>query len=362
MNNQQTSSILIVDDQADNFDVLKILLFKDGYQLNYVQDASAALEYLEKYLPGPDVILLDVMMPGMSGIDLCTYIKHQPQWRQIPIIMVTALTAKEDLADCLNAGADDFISKPIHGVELRARVRSMLRIKQQYDALQSMIQLRNDMSNMVVHDLRNPLTNIILSCDILGHTGLSAKQQQKVELIRIASRRLQSMIDTLLMMSKLEAGRLSLNLKRLDICTIGRQAVKDCEAIAAQKQIKITTKLAAYSRQVLLDASLCRRVFDNLLSNALKFAPSNSEIILVIDYPTVDNAQIKVIDSGPGIKEELREKIFQKYEIGEVIQGISQMGLGLAFCKIAVEAQGGQINIESNLPRGTIVVVTLPIS
>ena len=131
MNNQ---SILIVDDEPRNFDVIEALLNEYDYELNYASSGQEALESLE--ILEIDLILLDVMMPDMDGVEVCERIKSIPKYRPIPIIMVTALTAKEDLAQCLNAGADDFISKPLNPLELRARVQSMLRIKQQYDALQ----------------------------------------------------------------------------------------------------------------------------------------------------------------------------------------------------------------------------------
>ncbi len=131
MNNR---SILIVDDEPRNFDVIEALLNEYDYELNYASSGQEALESLG--ILEIDLILLDVMMPDMDGIEVCQRIKSIPKYRPIPIIMVTALTAKEDLAQCLNTGADDFISKPINALELRARVQSMLRMKQQYDALQ----------------------------------------------------------------------------------------------------------------------------------------------------------------------------------------------------------------------------------
>ena len=131
MNNQ---SILIVDDESRNFDVIEALLNEYDYELNYASTGQEALESLE--ILEIDLILLDVMMPDMDGIEVCERIKAIPKYKPIPIIMVTALTAKEDLAQCLNVGANDFISKPVNDLELRARLQSMLRMKQQYDALQ----------------------------------------------------------------------------------------------------------------------------------------------------------------------------------------------------------------------------------
>ncbi len=131
-------SILVVDDEPHNFDVIEALLFDKSYNLNYASNGAEAIQSLE--LIQPDVILLDVMMPGINGIELCRQIKAIEKWRMVPIIIVTALNRKEDLAQCFEAGADDFISKPINKIELRARVNSMLRIKQHYDLLQSSLE------------------------------------------------------------------------------------------------------------------------------------------------------------------------------------------------------------------------------
>ena len=134
------NSILVIDDEERIFDVIEGLLMREGYRLSYASSGQDALERIDALQP--DVILLDVMMPQMDGIETCQQIKANPNWQHIPIIIVTALTAKEDLARSLNAGADDFISKPINSLELRARVRSMLRIKIQYDALAATLRLR----------------------------------------------------------------------------------------------------------------------------------------------------------------------------------------------------------------------------
>jgi len=161
MNKQ--AAILIIDDEPDNFDVIEAYLDQEDYQLSYVSNGQQAFDLLNSFQP--DVILLDVMMPVMNGIEFCRKFKSSTQWRHIPIIIVTALTASEDLAHCLAAGADDFISKPVNRLELRARLSSMLRIKHQYDNLQDVLRMREDMVNMVVHDLRNPLASITLSAD-----------------------------------------------------------------------------------------------------------------------------------------------------------------------------------------------------
>lgn len=356
MNSQP--SILVIDDEPDNFDVVETLLDGENYQLYYAPSGQQALNRLESFQP--DLILLDVMMPDLDGIQVCHHIKTDLQWQAVPIIMVTALTDKEDLARCLATGADDFISKPVNGVELRARVHSMLRIKQQYDSMQVLLKLREDMVNMIVHDLRNPLASIILGAEILRFPGLSPKQQQgKIDQILIAGQQLQSLIDSLLLMSKLESGKMVLNYTEVDLCVLCISAIADIEAIAAQKNLTLITELPQPGGMIAVDAVIFRRVLDNLLSNAIKFSPSKSQVTLRGEYLGAGGAKVQVADSGLGVPENLREIIFQKYEIGTLMPEVSQIGLGLAFCKIAIEAHGGIITIGDNYPTGSIFTILL---
>ncbi|GAB4229039.1 MAG: hybrid sensor histidine kinase/response regulator [Elainellaceae cyanobacterium] len=348
-------SILIVDDEPDNFDVIETLLHGEGYQLNYAPSGQRALERLDVFQP--DVILLDVMMPDLEGTEVCRQIKSNPDWRAVPIIMVTALTDKEDLARCLAAGADDFISKPVNSIELRSRVRSMLRIKQQYDDLKNLLKLREDMVNMIVHDLRNPLASIVLATCLLPDLPHNS-QQKKVEQIAIAGQQLQSLIDSLLIMAKLESGRFMLNPIEVDLSALCVSAVEDFEAIAAQKKLTIISELPEPGGSVTVDPAIFRRVLDNLLSNAVKFSPSSSQVALQAEY-TDDGAKIRITDSGPGVREDLRQKIFERYEIGTLMQEVPQIGLGLAFCKMAIEAHNGQIMVEDNQPRGSVFTVLI---
>jgi two-component system, sensor histidine kinase and response regulator len=151
-----TYSILVVDDEPDNFDVIQSLLPSQSYKLHYAINGEQAIASLEKF--DPDVILLDVMMPGISGIEVCKQIKAMSRWQAVPIVMVTALSGKEDLARCLAAGADDFLSKPVNGLELAARVNSMLRIKKQHDRIKSLSKLQQNN----IHSLANNLNEIRL--------------------------------------------------------------------------------------------------------------------------------------------------------------------------------------------------------
>jgi len=345
-----------VDDEPSGFDVIEGILFGEDYELHYASSGAVAIKRIES-VP-LDLILLDVMMPDMDGIEVCRWIKNSPA-QHIPVIMVTALSSKAVLARCLETGADDFVDKPVNPLELRARVRSMLRIKRQHDALQASLQLRQDMSDMVIHDLRNPLTSIILSCAILKRTELKGMQHHKVEQILQAGQQLQSMINSLLLMAKLESGKMVLERSSVDLCELAQQALADFRAIATDKQIEFVSDLPAQHQPVSVDVALLRRVFDNLLSNAIKFSPHGSQVTLRIRFPSPTQARLEVADQGTGIKTELRQSIFEKYEVGNSVKGVAQMGLGLTFCKMAIEAHNGKIFVEENIPSGAILVVEI---
>ncbi|MBD1909319.1 MULTISPECIES: hybrid sensor histidine kinase/response regulator [unclassified Leptolyngbya] len=358
-------SILVVDDEPSGAAVIQALLHREGYRMTYRDSGEKALAEMEAI--APDLILLDVMMPGLNGIEVCDRLKSDSQWQHIPIIMVTALSSKEDLANALETGADDFITKPVNGVELRARVRSMLRIKQQYDALKATLQLREDMSDMVVHDLRNPTAKILLSSELLLLAGLSGKEMERVQMIGAAARSLNSLINDLLLMAKMDAGKLILHASWFDLNALLRNITTDLQEVLNQRNLRLETEIPNTEHTILADQNLLHRLIDNLMSNAIKFSPRNSTITLRVEWLSGAASEdgkpiqvrIEVADEGPGVKEELRQQIFKKYEIGESASGVTQIGLGLAFCKIVAEAHGGRIFVENNMPRGAIFTVEL---
>lgn len=360
------NSVLVIDDDRNSFEVIEALLYKENYDFTYIYSGKEALTLLGSI--NPDVILLDVMMPELDGIEVCRLIKSNPTWKHIPIIMVTALNSKEDLGRCFEAGADDFLDKPISGIELRARVRSMMRIKQQYDSLQETLQLREDLSNMVVHDLRNPVTNIILSSQLLLlQNQFEGKNLERVNLIQASARQLNEQINDLLVLAKMESGKLVLNLVEVDLNHLVKDAIDHFNEIAGSKKLNLITYVPEQGKIVAVDDNLLHRVLDNLLSNAIKFSPSKSTITLQVEYPSDESpnvsycrqAIIRISDCGPGISPENKQQIFDKYEVGKLISGASQIGLGLTFCKMVTEAHGGRILVEDNQPKGSIFIVEI---
>ena len=362
---KRKSTVLAVDDEPVALDMLEGFLLPDGYDLMFASSGPDALSQIEK--SPPDIILLDVMMPEMDGFEVCQRLKGDKRWHHIPIILVTALSSTEDLVQGLDAGADDFLNKPVDSVELRARVRSLLRVKQQYDELEATLRLREDLTHMIVHDIRTPLTAILGFTELmLTRNTLDPLNNRDAKAIQTQAYRLDAFLNDMLILAKLESERLMLNRSMIDINQVVEQVRESYSVVALSKKVDLVVDMPPVGEHVLLDANLFQRVLENLISNALKFSPRESKVTLKVEYPraktllyaSVPRVRIKISDQGPGITEEDRERIFNKFEIVKLKEeGDPQIGLGLAFCKMVVEAHNGQIFVEPNLPRGSMFVV-----
>ncbi|NJN31060.1 MAG: response regulator [Synechococcales cyanobacterium RM1_1_8] len=351
------SQILVVDDRVENLGVIEALLSREPYQLDYVSSGQAALEYLQFHQP--DLVLLDIMMPEMSGFTVCQRLKENPDWQHIPIIAITALRGSEDLEKCLAAGADDFIAKPVDGKELRARIQAMLRIRHQYERLHHLLMLQDDLTHMVVHDLRSPLTSIAMSTSVLDRVVSEPLQVKQVKRILASINRLQCMVDSVLMLGKLKADRMALQLQSLNVGQMIEEAMADFQLFAQQRSILLRAELPEQPLAIMADHLLLRRIVDNLISNAVKFSGRESEVLLKVSYPDPNRLRIEVHDQGPGVSWALRERLFQKFETDDVVAGVKQTGLGLAFCKMAIEAHDGTIAIRDNSPQGSIFMIEI---
>jgi len=354
------SKILIVDDEYINHQTLSALLHRESCEFEFALNGEEALSKLDEFQP--DTILLDVMMPNLNGFEVCKIIKTTPKWQHIPVIIITALDDKETLKEGFDAGANDFLTKPVNSVELRARVRSMVLIKRQYDDLQAVLKLREDMSNMVAHDMRNPLTTILGYSNIMGKVPLSSDDIQLfARHISRESRRLSSFIDDMLLLAKMEHSELRLNLRSVNINSLVEAVKVHYNIIAEGKHISLTTDLPTESKEIMVDKNLFQRVLDNLLSNALKYAPGDSKVVLKVRF--LDNhpnfhLRIEVIDEGPGVPDEQKALIFEKFDTGSLNQkNVLQIGLGLAFSKMVVSAHHGKLNVEDNHPTGSIFII-----
>lgn len=358
---------MIIDDDPLTRETLEALLIDNNYELQAAGSGIEALIAIE--LNAPDVILLDVMMPGMDGFTVCRALKNHPRFCHIPIVLVTALDDINAIVTGLDAGADEFLTKPISRAELQARVRSMLRIKQQYDELEYTLQLREGLSRMLVHDMRNPMAAILLYTQLFQKQGsLTPNQNKQLDMIQSEAERLGILLDDMLVLAKMQKGRLNLRRRLTDVCAM-LVKIEEKFAQAAQSQgVRLTVQLPPQpTRRIPLDLSLFQRTLENLVQNAIKFSPQGAEVTVALEFPAYVNpvesapvCRIIVSDAGPEIELSIFECIFDRLEEINIKEGCRpQTGLGLAFCRIVVEAHHGKISVVNREPQGASFIVEL---
>ncbi|NET10663.1 MAG: hybrid sensor histidine kinase/response regulator [Symploca sp. SIO2B6] len=346
---QNPQRILIVDDQPDNLRLLSKMLVDDGYDVRRALSGTLAL--LNVQSSPPDLILLDINMPELSGYDVCKTLKAEPKTRQIPIIFLSASNSETDKVQAFEMGGADYITKPFQMREVLARVATQLK-------LQQLNSLRENLSRMLVHDLRTPLSCISLcSSSLLRRSYLESKDQKILQTIYTTSQRLNHMLNDLLITAKLDAGQLVLNRTQVNLNELVQEAIAGLTFDADAKRVQLVRHLPDTSYEWSLDANLFRRVIENLLANAIKFSPMGGTVTIALERmeDTQQNRytiSLKVSDEGMGVPDDQRQTIFQPYETGQAIDGVSQIGLGLSFCKLVVDAHGGHISVEKNQPTG----------
>jgi len=358
----QRSKIAIVDDERSMRVQLESLLASEEYEIVLFESGTVLLNDLSEL--NPDLIILDLMMPEIDGFEVCRQVKAHPQFQHIPIILVTVLDASKALVEGLEAGADDFIQKPVSRLELRARVRSMLRIKKQYDELEAMLKMREELSNMVVHDMSSSIVSVQLNATLIQDKPLDEEQKNHLDMILMAADRLDEFVNDMLMLAKMEQSKLRIHPTMTHIQQLITDAEQHFKIIAQSKGIELKLILPSMALNMALDANLFRRVLANLLSNALQYSPEGTTVTVKLEILPPDqkglHLRLQVIDEGSGIPEAYRKRIFEKFEVVELKKkGVAQIGLGLTFCKLAVDAHYGKIYVAPNQPQGSKFIVEI---
>ncbi len=371
----KAARILVIDDDPRIQDTIEAQLYPEGYELLFKSSGIDAIRELDKLKP--DVILLDLMMPGMNGFDVCSHIKHNEEYRHVPVIMVTALDDVDYLVTGLDTGADEFLSKPVNGAELRARVRSMLRIKHQYDELDQALYLREVISRMLVHDMRNPLSSILLYSQVIQRKQkLPPEQISQVVHIQNEAMRLGKLFDDMLVLSRMQRGQIILQEQMTDLATLVAAQSEKYQAMAAENDITLMIQVEEGLRAVSLDTPLIERMVETLVTNAIKYAPPQSAINVLLSmaqcganrdvqknemYADQPFVRLQIADQGPAVPPDIFDNIFQQLEqSNHRYSSRPATELGLAFCKMVVAAHKGTIRVMPNQPNGVIFTVDLP--
>ena len=362
--------ILVVDDSPDNVFLIQTILEEEGYAISTADNGSTALAQVDQ--SPPQLILLDVMMPGMDGFEVTQRLRRNPQLPFIPILLITAYD-QPSVAQGLDIGADDFIRKPVEVDELLARVRSLLRLKHSVDERDQIARQREDFVSRLTHDLRTPLVaaDRMLTLFEQGALGeLTPTMQEAVNTMVRSNHNLLEMVNTLLEVYRFEAGRKHLTFLPVNLPELLEEVVKELTPLAQEKGLALQLELEQYPDQgkVIGDRLELHRLFTNLVGNAIKFTDSGS--IKVCPMPSKatiepqtnqanDSVAIAIIDTGPGIPPEEQTALFERFRQGSHRR--SGSGLGLYLSRRIIEAHKGSIQVKSELGKGSMFVVCLPL-
>lgn len=357
------ADILLVDDTPANLKVLTELLKDQGYKVRIATSGKNALEAV--FRKSPDLILLDINMPDMNGYEVAEQLETQPGSTEIPIIFISALNDIQDKIKAFQAGGVDYITKPFHFAEVKARVKTHLKInalhkslQEQNKALSESLQreqelesLRDNLVNMMVHDLRSPLTGILGYLSLLEmKAGQWDESSQKfLKHAQESTNTMVHMINQLLDAHRLEAGKMPIVPQTNCLKTVAEKALEHLGAHA----LKFSWKKDWPEGPVesVFDATLIQRVIANFLGNAVKFSPAGSEICI-----RISPGRVEVQDKGPGIPESDRERIFEKFAQLKTNSPQARKyssGLGLSFCQLAIQAHNGKIGVNSSPGKGS---------
>jgi signal transduction histidine kinase len=355
-------TVLVVDDIVENVELLEAYLIPEKYQVITAFNGLEALEKIRTKIP--DIVLLDVMMPQMDGFEVCHKLKNDPQTQFIPVVMVTALKERNDKLKGIEAGADDFLSKPIDRVELLTRIKSLIRVKflhddleKSYRELKELQHTKERLTQMIIHDLKNPLTGVKANLEIVGMDDLG-ETQECLDAAQRSCDLLFNMIQDLLDISKMEEGQLSLNSEMLSLSEIVAPSVREIEVPAHAEDKEIIVDIPSNLPRLNADRNLLYRTLSNLLINAIKHTGRGGTITIRARQQH-NELRVEIIDNGHGIPASYLEKIFEKFAQVETRQRTGT-GLGLTFCKMAIEAHNGRIWAESEEGKGSTFIFVIP--
>ena len=364
--------ILVVDDNAENRALAQAALEDEGYEVLCVATGEDGIRAFEA--SHPDCILLDVRMPGTDGFAVCARIRTLPGGQETPIVFLTALRDVDTFDRALRAGADDFLTKPVRPTELVVRIQAALKLRrmsaelrEHYDLVRRQrddlmrLQLQKErLTSFVVHDLKNPVSSMDLHAQVLLRASeLTPASRESAQHIRDEARSLLRLLLNLLDISKSEEGQLvprpsEVNLRKLSAELFDAMALK-----ASNSGVKLESSVEVPTLRA--DPDLLRRILENLVDNAIRYAPPGTAVRITAKAQA-GAVELRVADEGPGISPGLRKTIFDRFVQGDASASRSTRagrGLGLAFCKLAVEAHGGSIVVEGE-KAGTVFLVKIP--
>jgi two-component system, sensor histidine kinase and response regulator len=367
----EPGTVLVVDDNAENRALAQATLEDEGFTVRLATSGAEALEAFER--EPADCVLLDIRMPGMDGITVCRRLRELPSGADVPILFLTAQRDVDTFDRARAAGGDDFLTKPVRPSELIARVGAAAKLRRMaierrelYDIVRTQrddlmrLQLHKEqLVAFLVHDLKNPVNAIELQCQrIARDAGATERSRDAATRIQTETRALLRMITNLLDLSKADEGALAPVRQPIPLSELLAEVAEAMYPRA--REAHITLSAHAEGAALLGDRDLMLRTIENLVDNAIRYAPEETTVSMTASADA-GGVDIRVADAGPGVPQELRVYVFERFAQaqGDAGRARSSRGLGLAFCKVAVEAHGGRIWIEDATP-GAIFCIRIP--
>lgn len=387
MSGEKRARILVVDDTEYNREVMVRILARDGHRVDAVQGGEEALASLhgDDY----DLVLLDVMMPGMDGLQVMEAVHADPRLRRVPVIMLSAMNDQERIVRCIQLGAEDYLPKPLNQQLLKARISSCLERKRLADLerdylarveamgsqlqeanaqLRQASQLKSRLLATVAHDLKNPLTSILLLADRIQPTGgASDPAMRQARRIQDIVHRMIQTLNGLLDAAVQELDTVSLKVEEANLGDLVHEVVQANEPYATRKDIRLCYRETLGAEcWGCVDRLRLGQAVDNLVNNAIKYSPSGRNVWVDLGLRVVDGedrAHLEVRDEGPGFTAEDLQHAFGLFQrlSAQPTGGECSTGLGLSIVKQVVELHGGWISIESRPGQGASILVELPL-
>lgn len=359
MLNEDRAKVLAVDDNPDSLLVLVDAL-GDRYQVKAARDGEGALRLVGES-PPPDIILLDIVMPGIDGYEVCRRIKEDPATREIPVIFLSALTDEREELEGLALGAVDYVHKPVSAPLVQARIATHLQLAaakrmlaDHVRALEETARLRDDVENITQHDLKAPLTLILAYPDLLLYSpNLDNDEREMISAIRRAGFKMLSMINRSLDLYKLETGRYQYNPEPQELDDIIRSCLEELAPAAEQRRLRIDLSMPPLWANV--EANLAYMLFSNLIKNAIEATPEKGGI--TIEMAQDETHVVARITNPLEVPKEMRDCFFDKYSTAGKDGGT---GLGTYSAQLMVNAMKGDIQMETAPDFGTRITVRLP--
>lgn len=360
---EERATILIVDDQAPNLQIVGDALLSAGYDIVVAGSGEQALKRLEARRP--DLILLDVIMPGLNGVETCARIQEHPQGRNVPVIFLSAADDKNLIVRALESGGVDFVSKPFNRAELLSRVRTHIELKRARDALRALAEDKDELLGILTHDLKNHLGGTQMSAQLLAECEdrlPDARCRRLVANILESTTVMLASVKEILANSDFEHRQAPAALHRLCLAEAAAHTLRAYQSAAERKQLRVESEFPPDGALVLGDSSMLRQVLDNLVSNAMKFSPPGSTVRVWVTAAQSGGYEVHVQDSGPGFSEEDRRRMFRRYGrlSARPTGGEPSTGLGLSIVLRLVQLMNGRISLLSPPGAGAHFAVFLP--